>query len=204
MKSRAQQRRFVPRQICPEFRLTQEQAETVGAELIRLGAKVNGDGTPTGLSAKKIVEAASKKSSPLHRYIFGRSDSAILAAARETLARKLVNSIRIEIVLETGKREVQPIMVNLKPSPEARRGYVATETAQASPYMTDQKFAEGVNRLNGWLDEFRAFRHNDKLGPIWGGVRELLKSSNALDDFEARAEAAVPRSGQRTEKSRAA
>lgn len=190
---RDKKRRFIARQVCPEFKLTPEQAATVGAELLRLGATVDSDGALRGAQAKKIVEAASKKSSPLYPYIFGQSDAKILATAREALARKLIQSVRVEIVLTSGKREVQPVMVHLRPHPGAKRTYVDTEVAQASQYMTDQKFVDATHRLNGWLDEFRAFRHGLLLGPLWEGVRALLAASGKLDDAEQRAQTIATR-----------
>lgn len=192
IKRRATTKKFVARQVCPEFRLSSEEARTIGEELLRLGASVAADGVAS-LPAKKIVESARSKKSPLHRYIFGKSDAQVLQTAREALARNLVQSVRIEIIYTTGKRETHPIMVHVRPTPDAPKGYVPTETAQMSQYMIEQKFQDSVHRLNGWLDEFRAFRHGTKIGPLWEGVRGLLKSADVLDDAEQRSKVAARR-----------
>lgn len=191
------------RQICPEFRLSAKEAEVVGTELRRLGAETDAAGRLHGLSARRIVDAARKKNSPLHRYIFGQTDAAVLRVARETLARKLVNSVRIEVELVSGEHEKQPLMVHVKPTPTERRGYVATDVAQASAYMTDQKCAEAIHRLNGWLDEFRAFRHGTKITPLWDGVRELLKTNGLLEDAEQRTEKITLRRTSKRQRSEA-
>lgn len=178
--------RFVGKKICPEFNLTDKEAELVGKELLRLGARPDADGVPIGVDAKQLVRAARSKSSPLHKHIFAKSDADVLTVARELLARKLIHSVRVVLVFPNGDEERQQVMVSVKPTPDEPRTYVPTADAVESEYMTEQRVANGVSRLNGWLDEFRAFRHADGLAPLWNGVRELLIECEALDDEESR------------------
>ncbi len=171
---------FKARQVCPEIKLTDVQAATIGGELFRLfGADLN------AVPAKSIVAAARSRASPMHEIIWGKSDKELAVAARCQLARKLVNSIRI-VPPDPAERATWPIAVNLKPGAGMARGYVATDAAQASPFMMAQQEEKAFARLNAWLDEFAAFRHGTQIAPLWDGVRKLLVDAGAIDDLKAR------------------
>lgn len=166
---------FHARRVCPDIKLSDDEARIVGQELLRLGAKVDEDGMPIGISTKKIVEAARAEASPLHRYIFKESNTQAAQARREDLARKLVQSVRIVVILKKIDHESIPLMTSLRTPTESAPRYVPTEQALETPYMTDQMVKRGISHLHGWLKEFRAFRHHPVLRPVYEGVETLLK-----------------------------
>lgn len=163
---------YKARRVCPAVNLTDEQATAIALELAPL--QVDG-GHFRQLPARAIVEHARDANSALHGIIWGRDDAALAYETRCQLARQVVQSIRIVDSDEDGEF-AKPLAVTVRIEPNAKPGYVPTDVAAASGYMSAQIEQRAITRLRGWLDEFRAFRHGS-IGPLWDAVQSAVAQS---------------------------
>lgn len=187
--------------VSPKVSIDDAQAERIAAELTVLA----GGGSYRSVPTRTIVEAARDPSSAMHSVVWAESDESCAYKYRLEIASTLVCSIHIEH--DDGERERFMISVSHEDG-IGDRAYVPTQDVRASEFMTKQVEQRSIQRLNAWLNEFRAFRNATMIAPLWDKIRAELRSLGVLDDQESRAAALRPASrrtaAQRTSASRAA
>lgn len=147
---------------------TPEQAQIIGSELHSLAAK-------GASSTFHIVEAAQRKTSPLHPY-FEWDDAAAGDKWRRHEAEKMARNIAVRVVGKDGAehtmRAFLPVFIEVAGEQSRQRHYVPIEVVEQEPDYVEQVVEEGKRRLASWQHQYAEYR--DFFGPVFPAIEEIL------------------------------
>lgn len=144
-------------------RLGLKQAKIVSAELRKIEAECS------IITPKLIVERASSKRSPLHKY-FEWEDTLAAARYREWQARQLITTVYV-VCADSPDSEPVRAFVNIKSEEEDElvedQGYVWSASLDSRPNYQRQVLEYAKQQLHLWRKKFGAFNE------FFGVVREI-------------------------------
>lgn len=153
----------------PQGVLNSTQAAEVGSELQIIEAKHG------AIKPEIVVEEATPKRSPLHKYFtWDNSEAAVQWRLEE--ARRIVRSVRI--IHDDSPAAEQPIIrafVSVKASDEDRfdgTGYVSMTRAMSVGFYHDQVLAAAKNELEQWR---RRYADLKEFGLLYQAIDEALE-----------------------------
>ena len=135
-------------------------AQKVGTEIEKIVAKT-GD-----ISARDLVQAASKKRSPLHK-LFTWDDHVAADLYRRTQARHVLNSLRV--VVESNGEEI-PVIAYVSVTVNESPSYVTTATAMSEEQYRKEVLNDALRALTGIQK-----RYNDliELQPVFKAIEKI-------------------------------
>ena len=125
-----------------------------------------------GLTPDAVVEAARLRWSPLHDYFEWDND---IAAEKHRIAqaRHLLNHIRVEIVYDSDRREVQKKFFNVKVSREdeaSSRRYFPIETIVNHEDYLRQVEQQALAEIRRWREKYLSYT---RLEPIFSVIDQF-------------------------------
>lgn len=116
-------------------------AQAAGEELERIRVKNNGR-----LESEMVVEAARKKTSPLHP-AFEWNDAAAADAYRVEQAKYLIRSIEVIVEADANSRPVRAFVSVVR---DEDRSYTSVSHALADPELRRQVLLSALKELEAW------------------------------------------------------
>ena len=136
-------------------------------ELEKLEKKYNGM-----LAPQDIVREAYKEKSPLHDWFDWNDDSAG-EKWRLHQARLLLNSVRVKVMFEGGKKSYRKYLnVRVKQNGGYKRFYVETNTVMKTPNLKEQILLRAINEANYWK---RTYDDYQELEGIFQSIDKTTK-----------------------------
>jgi len=143
------------------FGLIKKDAVVFGRELERIK---KGDGWTTA----SIVSEARPKTSPIH-HMFEWNDKVAGNKYRESQARVYVQHLTVEIISNTGAREM-PVAVSFRTGAK-NEGYTATETVMSNTELRERLIAQALDEVEVWR---RRYRYLNELAAVFEEVDKAL------------------------------
>lgn len=121
-----------------------------------------------GLTAKKVLEFARPKYSPLHQY-FEWDDSVAAEKYRLLQARRIIISIEVEIEGIKYRKYTTPVFIE----ETGQRSYVDISIARKSPEIWNQILQIALDEITLWKTKYE---HLIQLKPIMKAIKRTEKS----------------------------
>lgn len=134
-----------------------------GEELEKLRGDNSGDLDPAA-----VVEAARKRTSPLHS-AFEWNDSKAATAHRLQQAGRLISALIVTVVNEQGTTVAESISVNVKRGRSARGEGATTAHVFSAEELSAQRLKKGWSELEQWLSTYGGLPEFTTLSTVVGG-----------------------------------
>lgn len=151
-------------QVTPGARIRKADAPIIGNILERL--KTTGP-----LTAERVLDEATNKRSPLHKY-FTWNDQKAAHKWRLEEARRLIRSVEVVIEDLRGKQIPMRAYFNVRDG-EGVRSYEPMEFVFETPDLADQVIQQALAQLESWKLKFAKYQWAKGAMP---GVRSALKA----------------------------
>ncbi|HKS28943.1 MAG TPA: hypothetical protein VJS44_14045, partial [Pyrinomonadaceae bacterium] len=167
---------------------SQSDAQVIGPELFRLAGERDAKAEPVD-----VLNAAKKKTSPLHRY-FEWDDAIAANEHRLGQARYMLRSVEVKIEIV---RDSRPCQVwtrgfqNVLPTPEAtKKSYVPITVVQQEPFQLSQVIENAERELLGWSQRVQAYKSLTEFRERFGEVIDAIDRLEAEKDEDSNGKAA--------------
>jgi hypothetical protein len=151
-------------------RLSSKEAEKVGTELDRIAKR-------EALTPEAVVNAARKKSSPLHTYITW-DDSEAAAQYRLVQAAWLIRTVKVKVITPAGETTRAFVRVVVQDAAEDDEGeptqsgqYVPIQVALDTPDYREQMLADAKSELAAFRRKYAVL---NELAGVLGEISKLL------------------------------